>query len=214
MSNSFRYLKLSLLLCGFAVGVGSMSWLTAASAQADAQAEFFEKQIRPLFATQCAACHNPKAQVAQLDLTTAEGFAKGGESGTLVNKDNPEESRLLKVISYHETLKMPPKGKLKDEEIAAITTWVKVGAYWPGAKAPVVEAAANAKPSTTRPFTEAEKAFWSFQPLARPAVPAVKNKAWVKSPIDAFVLQQLEAKNIQPAAPADKLTLLRRATYD
>ncbi len=207
--RQLKRLLLACSLCLLVYGFGSVA--AQSSAQDTAQAEFFEKQIRPIFATQCARCHNPKAQVAKLDLTTAEGFAKGGESGALINKDKPEESRLLKAIGYSETLKMPPTGKLKDEEIQALAAWVKAGAVWPGAVATVAKAA---KPDSTRAFTEAEKAFWSFQPLARPALPKVKNNAWVKAPIDAFVLQQLEAKGLKPAVPADKLTLLRRATFD
>jgi hypothetical protein len=175
--------------------------------------EFFEKRIRPILVTNCAPCHNPQAYVAKLDLTTAEGFARGGESGPLINANNPAESRLLKAIGYTETLKMPPTGKLKAEEIAALTQWVKMGASWPG-RADVKAEAKWTGPKSTREFTEEEKAFWAFQPLATTAPPRVKNRAWVKSPIDAFILKKLEEKGIQPAPPADKLTLLRRATYD
>ena len=81
------------------------------------QIEFFEKKVRPVLAANCAKCHNPKARVAELDLTTAEGFRQGGESGPLVNREHPEQSRLLQVIGYQEKLKMPPSGKLKPEEI-------------------------------------------------------------------------------------------------
>ena len=94
------------------------------SANSDDTTEFFEKQIRPILMTNCSPCHNPQAYVAKLDLTTAEGFARGGESGALINPADPEKSRLLKVIGYSETLKMPPKGKLGAGEIAALTEWV------------------------------------------------------------------------------------------
>lgn len=63
-------------------------------------------------------------------------------------------------------------------------------------------------------FTDAQKKFWSLQPVSKPALPAVKNSKWVKTPVDAFVLAKLEAENLQPNPPADKLTLLRRATVD
>src|SRR5262245_9001408 len=66
----------------------------------------------------------------------------------------------------------------------------------------------------TRDFTPAEKGFWSFQPVAKPAISSVKDKQWVKNPVDAFVLARLEAKQLQPNKPADKLTLLRRVTID
>src|SRR5262245_10905721 len=66
----------------------------------------------------------------------------------------------------------------------------------------------------TRGFTDAQKSFWAFQPVKKPAVPAVNSKDWSKNPIDAFVLAKLEEKQLEPNKPADKLTLLRRATID
>src|SRR5437870_8281459 len=66
----------------------------------------------------------------------------------------------------------------------------------------------------TNVFTDAQKTFWSLQPVTKPAVPVVKGKQWVKNPVDAFVLAKLEEKQLQPNKPADKLTLLRRVTID
>jgi Protein of unknown function (DUF1549)/Protein of unknown function (DUF1553) len=63
-------------------------------------------------------------------------------------------------------------------------------------------------------FTSAQKSYWAFQPVKKSPVPAVKNKAWVKTPLDAFILAKLEENNLQPNPRADKLTLLRRATID
>jgi hypothetical protein len=120
---------------------------------------------------------------------------------------------LLKVISYDENPKMPPTGKLKPDEIEAVTAWVKMGAPWPGA-APVAAAKAWPKNSSVRTFTDDEKNWWAFQPMRDYAPPQVKNSAWVKSPIDNFVLAKLEEKGLKPAPVADKLTLLRRATFD
>ena len=176
----------------------------AAAAQLLAQDEFFEKKIRPVLAANCAACHNAKVKVAGLDLTSAEGFARGGQSG-------PAVSKLLKVTSYDESLKMPPSGKLKDEELADLRTWVQAGASWPGA---VLTTEAAPRPKNSREFTEAEKKFWAFQPLRKPAVPATKDSTWVKTPVDSFILAKLEEKGLSPAKPADKLTLLRRVTFD
>ena len=178
------------------------------------QSEFFEKQVRPILFKNCSTCHNSKAKTAQLDLTTAKGFNLGGEGGPLIDREKPENSRLLKVILYQDQLKMPPTGKLKDEEITILTSWIRMGAPWP--EAPVASIAENkwSNRSTEREFTEAEKKFWAYQALARPAQPRVKSSARVKSPIDAFILQQLEQKKISPAPAADKFTLLRRATYD
>src|SRR5271168_162759 len=63
-------------------------------------------------------------------------------------------------------------------------------------------------------FTPAQRNFWSFKPLAKPALPTPKNHAWSTNPIDAFIAAKLDEKNLQPNPPADKLTLLRRATLD
>jgi mono/diheme cytochrome c family protein len=178
------------------------------------QAEFFEKKIRPLLAAKCQQCHSADAQVAGLDMSSAEGFARGGESGSLINKDKPEESKLLKVINYDENPKMPPTGKLKNDEIEAVTAWVKMGAPWPAAATAAAPAKAWPKNSSVRSFTDDEKNWWAFQPLRDFAPPQVKNTAWVKSPIDNFVLAKLEEKGLKPAPVAGKLTLLRRATFD
>lgn len=217
MSAVRHYAKLSVLI----LFVGTIMWsisrpsTSASAAQSNDSAEFFEKKVRPVLVANCGKCHNPRAQVAELDLTTAEGFARGGESGPLVNKEKPEESRLLKAIGYEDKLKMPPAGKLKADDIAVLAEWIKKGAVWPNAKLETTAAADETKwAKTTREFTEDEKKFWAFQPLTNPVTPKVKNSAWVKTPIDAFVLARLEEKNLQPAPPADKLTLLRRATFD
>jgi cytochrome c553 len=173
--------------------------------------EFFEKSVRPVLVEKCQVCHNPNLKTAGLDLSTAAGFAQGGASGPIVSAGQPEKSKLLEVIGYQERLKMPPTGKLSDEEIANITAWVKLGAPWPGA-APVEAAAKSA--SAKKEFTPEQKSFWAFQPVKEPPPPAVKNESWVRSPIDRFVLAKLEAKGLEPAPPADKLTLLRRVTFD
>ena len=187
--------------------------------QAAAQEEFFEKKIRPIFAANCQRCHNAKSKVAGLDLTTSEAFQRGGDSGPVINREKPEESRLLKVIGYDGEMKMPPSGKLKDHEIAALTEWVKVGAPWPS---PVRAATSENWPKSpnARSFTEEEKGFWAYQPVGavraiKEVAPLqVKDETWAQSPIDSFVLRKLEEKNLKPAPPADKLTLLRRATFD
>jgi mono/diheme cytochrome c family protein len=186
-----------------------------------AQEEFFEKKVRPIFAKNCQRCHNAKSKVAGLDLTTAEAFQRGGDSGPVINKEKPEESRLLKVIGYDGEIKMPPAGKLKDHEIGALTEWVKMGAPWPGGIPP---AASGILPKSTnsRSFTEEEKGFWAYQPIKEAPLPQTapqapskaEDEAWARSPIDRFILRKLEERNLKPAPPADKLTLLRRATFD
>ena len=178
-----HYLKLALFIFATSAAVCFHLPDTAYSASGSASAsdDFFEQQIRPLFVTNCQRCHNATKHMAGLDLSSAEGFARGSASGALVNKENPFASLLLKVISYDDELKMPPSGKLKDEGIAAMTAWVKLGAPWPGA-APTVAAAPVR--STVRALTAEEKNYWAFQPISHASAPKIKNTRWVKSPLD------------------------------
>jgi hypothetical protein len=180
------------------------------------QVEYFEKNVRPVLASKCQMCHNAKAKTSGLDMSSGAAFFAGGASGSLINVDSPDQSLLLLALRYEGTLKMPPSGKLKEEEIARLREWIKMGAPWPG-----VDRNASGKPavsSGTRKhgsaFTDAEWKYWAFQPVRKPAAPAVNNASWVQSPVDAFVLRKLEEKGLAPAAPAGKYELLRRVTYD
>jgi hypothetical protein len=172
--------------------------------------EFFETKVRPLLVAKCQGCHGVASHVAGLDLSSAEGFGKGADSGVLISGSDPAESRLMRAIGYEGRIKMPPTGRLKTEEIAAIREWIEMGAPWPAEKAKAT-GADTVKPVAN--LTEQRK-FWSFQPVRRTAPPAVKNRAWTKNPIDAFIFSKLEEKHLQPAPPANKVTLLRRATFD
>ena len=179
-------------------------------AQTPEQIEYFEKSVRPVLVQNCQPCHNTKAKASGLDLSSAAGFMAGGAGGALVTAGHPETSRLAKVVGYEDSLKMPPMGKLKQEQIESLNNWIKMGAPWPGAK----EAGAVLPPAPKKEFTAEQKAFWAFQPVRNPAPPAVKDTKWVQSPIDRFILTKLEERGIRPAPPADKATLLRRATFD
>src|SRR5215813_1024498 len=172
--------------------------------------DFFETKIRPVFAANCFACHNAQMKTAGLDLSTAAGLQQGATSGPIISKDDPEKSRLLEVLRYQSATKMPPMGKLPDAQIADIAAWAKLGAPWP--EKPVTTA--EPKKSAQYEFTAEQRAFWAFQPVKDYPPPAVKNSSWPKSPVDNFILAKLEEKGITPAAPAEKLALLRRVTFD
>jgi hypothetical protein len=176
-------------------------------AQSGSSPEFFEKHVRPVFASKCSACHNAKTKMGGLDLSSGDAFNQAVEAGSLISAEKPEDSRLLRVLGWDDKLKMPPNGKLPAEDLQAITEWVKSGAIWPGSAAPKSGTKTNAA------FEERKK-FWSFQPVKPQTPPSVKNTAWVKFPIDRFVLAKLEEKGLAPAEPADKMTLLRRVTFD
>jgi hypothetical protein len=157
--------------------------------------EFFEKKIRPVLVAKCQGCHNAKVKMGGIDMSSAAAFASSGAA-----------ARLEHVLSYDERIKMPPTGKLPADEIANIAAWVKLGAPWPGAPAAAV--------AKERAWSPEQTSFWAFQPVRKVQPPAVKNESWVRSPIDRFILAQLEAKNLKPAPEAARLTLLRRATFD
>ena len=169
-------------------------------------AKFFEKEVQPILQAQCARCHGAEPKVkGGLNLTTREGLLKGGDTGPAVVFEKPDESLLLQAVN-HRDLKMPPKGKLAQAQIDILTRWVKMGA-------PYGAAAAKAHHGPPK-VDDAARAFWAFRPLARPAVPAVKHAAWVKTPIDAFILAKLEAAGLRPAPPAEQRALIRRLYFD
>src|SRR5262249_41668135 len=99
------------------------------------QEAFFEKKVRPLLTAKCFECHGEKKQEGGLRLDSRAALLTGNDAGPAVVAGKQEESRLLEVIGYQDVIKMPPKQKLADEEIATLTEWVKIGAPYPGGTA-------------------------------------------------------------------------------
>jgi hypothetical protein len=144
-----------------------------------------------------------------LEMSGRNALLKGGARGPAISPDHPENSLLLQAVSYQlDALKMPPAGKLPDNEIDDLTLWVKAGAVWPESPEP------PAPKGPAYAITPDQRAFWAFQPVRNPALPDVKDAGWGKSAIDRFLQAQREAKDVEPVKPADKITLLRRAYYD
>src|SRR5262249_30274061 len=103
----------------------------SATGKADsAKEEFFETRVRPLLADNCLECHRAGKHKGGLRLDGRYAMIKGGDTGRVIVPGKPEESPLIEAIRYQGEVKMPPKKKLKDEEIAALTEWVKQGATW------------------------------------------------------------------------------------
>ena len=182
-----------------------------ASPQAkDAEGEaFFEKRIRPLLVERCYECHGGPKVKAHLQLTSRTAILKGGDSGPAAVPGKPDQSLLIQVVRYQDTPQMPPKGKLKEEDIAALVQWVQRGLPWPERKLEATAAAGRGFQ-----ITDEQRRFWSFQPVQDPPPPAFKDSSWPRAAIDRFILAALEPKGLAPAAPADKRTLIRRATFD
>ncbi len=173
-----------------------------------ASLEHFEKKIRPLLAEKCQMCHNPQLKSGGIDLSSGEGFLRARNQAALISTVDPPASRLLAILSYSARVKMPPTGKLADEELAAVRDWVERGAHWPG----VARRDALMADGQNVGFTDEQRAYWAFQPVTRPRPPNAGDSA--DTAIDRFVLDQLRAAGLERAEPADKLTWLRRATFD
>jgi mono/diheme cytochrome c family protein len=172
---------------------------------------FFVKEVQPLLAAKCIVCHDGGASSGGgLALTSRAAIVKGGGRGAAVNITSPQSSLLVRAIHYKDALKMPPQGQLSQAETDTLTRWVEMGMPYPA-----IPGAAKAPVKKGPPQVNAENMrFWSFQPVKRPPIPAVKHKEWVRNPIDAFVLARLEKAGLQPAPPAGRVALLRRVTYD
>ena len=187
-------------------------WLPLQSQEAD----FFEKEVRPILATRCYPCHGPAAAEPQagLRLDSLAGMLEGGRSGPALLPGEPTRSLFILAINHDTFVQMPPKSKLPLDEIRALTRWVEMGAPWPNAGTPVRAAKAPARVTGPAEFTEEELSHWAFQPVSNPAIPRVKDIDWPRSAVDHFVLAKLEQKGLSPARPADKRTLIRRAAID
>ena len=193
------------------IAIWCVAPVSASRADDASDAAFFEAKVRPLLIAKCHECHGSEKPKAGLRLDSRDAVLTGGESGPAAVAGKPDVSLLVDVIGYRNTVQMPPKAKLPDADIATLTEWVRRGLPWPNSK----PAAPAANPATAAAdFTDEQKSFWAFQPVKRGLPPAVTNEAWVRSPIDRFILAPLESKGLSVAREADRRTLLRRVTLD
>jgi len=185
----------------------ALSWGRADAADlTPAQTDFFENKIRPVLADNCYKCHSTQAEKVKggLLLDSRDGLLKGGDTGVAIVPGNPEASLLIKAMRYTDPdLQMPKNKKLDDDQIANLVAWVKMGA-----PDPRVATVAQSK------WGDNKTNHWAWQPVKSVAVPEVSNPDWCKTPIDNFILAKLDEKNLKPSLPADKRTLIRRATFD
>ena len=208
-------LQMSAGLVSFFVSFGALADEPASDAKPASPAvdpkasEFFENKVRPVLAERCLECHGPETQKGNLRLDSLAAMLKGGDSGPALVPGKPDESLIVQVIGYTSDIKMPPKSKLPEREIADLTQWVKLGAPWPNSQ----PADPQKKPAGAE-ITDAQRAFWAFQPPREPAVPAIEQDDWSRSALDRFVLAKLQAAGIGPAPAASKRALIRRATFD
>ena len=180
---------------------------------APADLEFFETKIRPLLATHCHECHGPRKQEANLRLDSRQSLLAGGDNGPAARVGDPAHSLLIEAIGYAGDLQMPPKGKLDDAQVAALTSWIEKGLPWPMETATARPAGDVAK-FIIRPE---DREFWSLRPVVRPPLPELEirgQRSEVRNTIDVFVVQKLDENQLSQSPPADKRTLLRRMSFD
>ncbi|MBM3737349.1 MAG: DUF1553 domain-containing protein [Acidobacteria bacterium] len=164
-------------------------------ASADPRTDFFESRVRPLLAARCYSCHTD-VRTSGLRVDSRDALLKGGNRGPAIVPGDPARSLLAAAVEHRAPgLHMPPQGRLADTEIAAIATWIRDGAIWPTASAPVRQA--------ERAVTEADRDFWSLKPIRNPG-----------GSIDSLVRARLARQGLTPNPAADHRTLIRRLSFD
>ena len=165
----------------------------------------FGSEIEPIFRERCVACHGPAVQTNGLRLDLRDAALQGGYSGRAILPHDSVASPLVhRVASGRDPFRMPPTGpRLTREEVGILRAWIDQGAPW--AEPEQAEAASGP------PVAESH---WAFQPIRRPALPAVERSEWVRNPIDRFVLSRLESADAAVSPEAAESTLLRRLSLD
>jgi mono/diheme cytochrome c family protein len=181
----------SFIAC-FAVAMAIVQAPSLFASDEDANVVDFNRDVRPILAGHCLQCHGPDAGTRKADLrfdTPVNAYTDRGEY-RVIDPRKPEQSELLtRITSDDPDVQMPPPDsprKLSTEQIAVLRRWIEQGAVW--------------------------SEHWAFVPPLRPSLPAVADPSWPRNGVDFFVLERLENEGLEPAAPADRITLLRRVT--
>src|SRR5262245_5708247 len=183
------------------------------------------ERVLPVLRENCFECHGPAAKRVKggLRMTGRDALLAGGETGPAIVPGDPAQRLMAVGIGYEDPyLQMPPDGPLSPDDQAALRRWIELGAPWPedvkldappstGGAAAGEAAKKNEKHA---PDVESGRSWWSFRPVERPAVPEVAHHELVASPIDAFLLAELEQQGLVPNGPATPYELVRRATFD
>ncbi len=163
----------------------------------------FSRDVQPIFESRCQGCHGSQQQMAGLRLDSGDAILKGSATGAVIQPGKSVASKLMqRVSSRQKGFAMPPVGEpLSPGQIATLGAWIDQGAQVP----PASPATVAGKPKSTT---------WAFQPVAHPVPPEVRNRAWVRNPIDRFIAARLEREGVAPSAEADRVTLIRRLSFD
>ena len=169
-------------------------------------------QVPAIFQARCVGCHGEKSAAGGLRLHTVSDVLNGSATGPVIVEGFSDRSVLVRRISNHT---MPPKGAgqpLNEAEISAVREWIDRGEF--GELVTFNAADRPFSPLEAPPITDEQRKFWAFRKPEPAALPRVKAKARVRTPIDQLILAKLEGKRLtySPDASADKL--LRRAFLD
>lgn len=164
--------------------------------------EHFDRAIAPLLASRCLECHAGAKPDGGLDLSRRESAMKGGDSGLALMAGKPDESLLWEKIRDGE---MPPKHPLPEKEREALRRWIAEGAHW---------GTETIDPYRYTTDSRAGYDWWSFQPLEEIDPPSQANAEWTRNGIDQYILKELRERGLQPSAPADPRSLVRRVYFD
>ena len=222
----FGVLALPALLLGAASArAGRGGWQQPLPPLSASETAFFETKIRPLLTEKCLSCHSSKLKTALggLALDSKAGWKRGGGRGEAIIPGKPQESVLIRAISFkNEIPAMPPSGKLSQSEIELLTEWVRMGAPDPR------ENGVTLPPKRVIDLIKEGKR-WTFQPLRivdpstplasalskrRSKVASIFSCSWAQTPIDKFIAAKLVEKKLTPNTKADRRTLIRRAYFD
>jgi hypothetical protein len=173
------------------------SLLVGALAASEAPKVDFHRDIEPIFRATCYTCHGLDKQEGKLRMDSREALLKGGEDGAgMVPGDGAKSAIVLRSQGAGDGARMPKKkAPLARDEIALISRWIDEGASWPATAG-------------------ADSRHWAYVMPKAVMPPAVTDRAWVRTPIDAFVLARLEKEGLQPEAEAARETLIRRVSLD
>ena len=199
----------------------ALTLLVSCSVFADgdkAKTDFFERRIRPILVQHCYECHSEDAgeQQGGLLLDRESGWMQGGESNKAVIPFEPDSSLLIAAVRYSsDDLQMPPDGRLDDESIKLLESWVSMGAVGPAED--MGETEFSRLGDQVYLFDKAND-HWAFKPI-KPTPPpagvlASKISGWNTSPIDQFVFAKLTEKRLTPSRDAPAHQLARRLYYD
>ena len=175
------------------------------AARMKAGTALFKSTIGPVLKANCLKCHGGEKVRAELSVGSRESFLKGGESGSVLDLEDPAASRLLKLLRHEEEPHMPAKSaKLDASLVTSFQRWIELGAPY---DKPLVEE------SGKREFavTDSDRNFWAFQPLAKVKPPVAKG---AKTDIDRFIAAKLRQKGLPPNPPASDRAFIRRAYLD